>query len=365
VGKRVTFRHAKVTAVSSAYGGREISIDDEAGYYESREQLERLKRTIGFDRRWVVDGTVTSADLCLQAARELMDRCALEAADFDAVVFVTQTPDYCMPGNAHVLHRALSLPRSCIAFDLVYGCSGYVKGLFLAFMLAEQGFRRILVLTGDTLSRIIDVRNRADAPVFGDAGCATVVERCDGESPSWFCLYSDGSGLETMWQQAGAYRCPSSEETRREIVDEKGNVRCRDDFYMNGFEVFNFTLTEQPPLLRDILEYSGCPADGVDFFVFHQANRYIIETIVKKAGIPLAKAPRRTFSEFGNQSSASIPFTICNELSEALEGKRARMVLQGFGIGLSWGACLLDFDGVTILEPRVCRPEGSDGQSDL
>ncbi len=365
MGNRVTFRHAKVTAVSSVCGGREISIDDEAGYYESREQLERLKRTIGFDRRRVVDGTVTSADLCLEAARALMDRCALGAADFDAVVFVTQTPDYCMPGNAHVLHRALSLPQSCIAFDLVYGCSGYVKGLFLAFMLAEQGFRRVLVLTGDTLSRIIDVRNRADAPVFGDAGCATVVERCEEERPSWFCLYSDGGGLETMWQQAGAYRCPSSEETRREIVDEKGNVRRRDDFYMNGFEVFNFTLTEQPKLLREVLEYSGCPADEVDFFVLHQANRYIIETIVKKAGIPLAKAPRRTFSEFGNQSSASIPFTICNELSAGLGGKRARLVLQGFGIGLSWGACLLDFDGVAILKPRVYRPGGSDGQSAL
>ena len=365
MGKTVTFRHAGITGISSVYGARRISIDDEAGYYESGEQLERLKRTIGFDRRWVVDGPVTAADLCLEAARALVAACRLSAADFDAVVFVTQTPDYGMPGNAHVVHRALSLPRSCIAFDLVYGCSGYVKGLLQAFMLAEQGFRRVLLLTGDTLSRIIDVRNRADAPVFGDAGCATVVERCEGERPSWFRLYSDGGGLEIMWQQAGAYRHPSSEETRREMVDEKGNVRRLEDFCMKGFEVFNFTLTEQPRLLREILEVSGCAAEEVDYFVFHQANRYIIETIAKKSGIPLEKAPRRTFSEFGNQSSASIPFTICNELTAGLGGKRSRLVLQGFGIGLSWGACLLDFDGVAILKPRVYRPEGSDGQSAL
>jgi 3-oxoacyl-[acyl-carrier-protein] synthase-3 len=168
-----------------------------------------------------------------------------------------------------------------------------------------------------------------------------------------------------MWQQAGAYRHPSSEETRREMVDEKGNVRRLEDFCMKGFEVFNFTLTEQPRLLREILEVSGCAAEEVDYFVFHQANRYIIETIAKKSGIPLEKAPRRTFSEFGNQSSASIPFTICNELTAGLGGKRSRLVLQGFGIGLSWGACLLDFDGVAILKPRVYRPEGSDGQSAL
>ncbi|MBN2339279.1 MAG: ketoacyl-ACP synthase III, partial [Acidobacteria bacterium] len=226
--------------------------------------------------------------------------------------------------------------------------------------LAEQGFGRVLVLTGDTLSRIIDVRNRADAPVFGDAGCATVVERCEEERPSWFRLYSDGGGLEIMWQQAGAYRHPSSEETRREMVDEKGNVRRLEDFCMKGFEVFNFTLTEQPGLLREILEVSGCASAEVDYFVFHQANRYIIETIAKKAGIPLAKAPRRTFSEFGNQSSASIPFTICNELSETLGGKGARVVLQGYGIGLSWGACLLDLERVTVLKPRVYGAGESD-----
>jgi 3-oxoacyl-[acyl-carrier-protein] synthase-3 len=137
------------------------------------------------------------------------------------------------------------------------------------------------------------------------------------------------------------------------MVDEKGNVRRLEDFCMKGFEVFNFTLTEQPRLLREILEVSGCAAEEVDYFVFHQANRYIIETIAKKSGIPLEKAPRRTFSEFGNQSSASIPFTISNELSETIGGKGARVVLQGYGIGLSWGACLLDLGQVRVLKPRV------------
>lgn len=359
MGANFKFEHVRIAGISTVVGNKEISIDSESQYYENADQLNRLKKTIGFDTRAIVDGTVTASDMCLQAAASLMKEMNLVPADFDAIVSVTQTPDYYMPGNAHVIHKALGFPSTCIAYDLEFGCSGYIKGLFMAYMMAEKGFGRVLLLTGDTLSKIIDVRNRADAPIFGDAGCATVIEKTENVTLSHFCLYSDGKGLETMWQQAGAYRMPSSEETKKEIRDEKGNVRTLENFYMNGFDVFSFTMTEQPKLLKEILNFSEKTVEEIDYFVLHQANKYIIETIIKKAKIPLEKAPYKTFSKYGNQSSASIPATVCSELSDTLKNKTAHVIFQGFGIGLSWGACQLELNNVTLLKPQTYEKENT------
>lgn len=353
MSKDISFDHVKISGFSSVVGNDEICIDDELCYYENQEQLNRLKKTIGFNKRRVVKGNITTADMCVQATNLLLDKMNLSPQDFDAVVSVTQTPDYYMPGNAHVVHKALHFSQNCIAFDLEFGCSGFIYGLFFSYTLVNSGFQRVLLLTGDTLSKIINIKNRADAPIFGDAGCATVIERTSEKTPSHFVLYSDGTGLETMWKQAGAYRLPSNDETRKERTDDNGNVSSLENFYMNGFDVFNFTMTEQPKCLKHILEYSQKNIQDIDFYVMHQANRYIIQTITKKAKIPLEKTPFKAFEDFGNQSSASIPTTVCYELAEKCANSKKQVVFQGFGIGLSWGACQLELNNPAILKPVV------------
>ncbi len=347
------FNNVKISGLSAVVGDKEIAIDDEAAYYPDSEALQRLKKTIGFNKRRVAGSRVTTADMCRQAAQKLLSALNLAPADFDAVISVTQTPDYYMPGNAHVIHRDLGFSQDCIAYDLEFGCSGFINGLFMAYMMAGQGFKRVLLLTGDTLSKIINIKNRADAPIFGDAGSAVVVEAVQEISPSYFCLRSDGKGLDMMIKRAGAYRMPSSSVTAQEQIDAKGNISSLENFYMNGFEVFNFTMTEQPALLRRILEFSGKTPESIDYFIMHQANKYIVETIAKKSGISLQKTPCRTFSDFGNQSSASIPVTICHELADDISANMRNVLLQGFGIGLSWGACQIQLNKPVILKPEI------------
>ena len=175
-------------------------IDDELELFGGKvKQLERLKKTIGLHRRRVVDEQTTASDLCEQAARRLIEQSAVEPSQIDTVICVTQTPDYSQPCNAAVLHGRLGLSKHCAALDVNLGCSGYVYGLWLAHtMIASGGCERVLLLAGDTISRLVNARDRAVAPLFGDGGSATLVERSQSSATTFFSLHTDGKGYENL-----------------------------------------------------------------------------------------------------------------------------------------------------------------------
>lgn len=351
------FSKSRIQGMVTVVPATEKSIDDEVDLYGGRpEQMERIKKTIGIHRRRVVQGDVTAGDLCEAAARRLLDRCEIGADDIDALILVTQTPDYFQPATACVLHGRLGMKEDCAAFDVNLGCSGYVYALWLAGMMIETGScRRVMVLAGDTISRCVNPRDRALAPLFGDAGSATLVTESQPatESDSWFSLKTDGKGFEHLIVPAGAFRQPSTEETRQENPDAEGNIRSLEQLHMNGAEVFNFSIKVEPPAIREILEFAGKTVEEVDYLIFHQANKYIISNIARRLKIPMEKTPCATVERYGNQSSASIPGTICDCLGERLENEALRLVLSGFGVGLSWASSLMTFDRLDCCEVVV------------
>lgn len=344
----------KITGIAVVVGENKKEFALEPDYYNNDEkQLTKLKKMIGFDTRYWTNPETTTADLCQSAAEKILKNLDINIDTIDVIISVTQTPDYYMPGNAHVIHRNLCFNKNTVAVDLEFGCSGYIYGLWTAGLMINSGFKRILLLTGDTLSKVANNKDRTEAPLFGDAGSATIIEYDENVEDTYFILKSDGNGVNSMLQPAGAYRVPSSVETRREVADKDGNIRSQENIYMNGFEIFNFTLTEQPTLLNEILEYSNNKKEDIDYFILHQANVYIVETILKKLNIPLEKAPSKVFAKYGNQNSASIPSAICSELSENFINKKKKILLQGFGIGLSWGACITDLKDTFIIKPMI------------
>ena len=350
------FTNIQLVGSAITLGENKHVIDDEPWYYnDDAVLLKRLKNTVAFGSRYTANETTTTCDLCIDAAKRLMNKMKLKPDDFGAVVSVTQTPDYRMPGNAHVVHGKMGFPKDCIALDLELGCSGFIYGLWQAFMIILCGADRVLLLTGDSFSKCVNPKDRTEAPLFCDAGAATIIEKTDQENPTYFVLKSDGTGLKSMYQPAGGYRTPSSDITRKENTDKHGNSRTDEELYMDGFEMFNFTLTEQPHLLSDILKETKKSKDEIDYFIFHQANKYIVDTIAKAAGLDSEKVPV-VFPDYGNQNSASIPGAICAALSDKLEGKK-NLVMQGFGIGLSWGACQLTTNSPTILKPTIYKGE--------
>ena len=264
----------------------------------------------------------SSETLCLDAARRLMANLGWEASEVDALIYVTQTPDRLMPSPAYVLHEALGLPQHCPALEVNWSCAGYVYGLWLAMKVAATDHmhevRRVLVLVGDTTSRICDPDDRATAPLFGDAGSATAVENGPLSGLSYFVLGSDGDGANKLKQANG------------------GRIE------MAGPSVFDFTLRKVPGLVQDVLD-DGDP----DFILFHQANKFMLDHLVKKCKLADKNVPMN-IDRFGNCSSASIPLLLCDQLG--LNAAATRCALFGFGAGWSWAGAMVSMHGLQVAE---------------
>ncbi|MCH5314245.1 MAG: hypothetical protein J1E28_07660 [Helicobacter sp.] len=346
-------KNMRIAGISVVLGEHKKHFKDEPLWWNNEKHCKKLQSTIGFDITYVANKDTTTLNLCEAASLNIIKALGIEVSSINAIVSITQTPDYPIPGNAHILHKNLGLNKECIALDMEFACSGYVYGLFVAGMLVNAGIKRVLLVVGDTLSKYVNKKDKTTAPLFSDTGSATIIDFDTNATDSYFILKSDGNGWEQIYKKAGACKMPSSEFTRIESSDENGNIRSAENLYMNGIEVFNFTLTEQPSLLEETLDFAHLTKNDIDYFVLHQANTYIVESILKKAGIPFEKAPR-IFSKYGNQNAVSIPTTICEELRDKLD-KKKKVLMQGFGGGLSWGACIADLENVLCLKPQIYK----------
>lgn len=340
---KACFKKVVITGVATCTGPITRTLDDEASIFvDAADQMERIRKFVGINQRHLAPAEVTALDMAEAATKRLFAGRENEMGAVDAIVFVTQTADHPQPSNANLLHGRLGLGKDVAAFDINQGCSGWVYGAYVAAGMVEAGgCNRVLLLTGDTISHTLHSKDRALVPLFSDACSATLLERRDEASPWWFDLHSDGRGADAIKIPAGGARRSRSAATAVEAPDSEGNIRSPDNLAMNGLEVFNFTLREEPAAVRAMLEQSGHGADQIDFFVFHQANHFISTNLAKRLKIPMEKVPTRTLADFGNQSSASIPSTLCHDLGEVLCARTLRILCSGFGVGLSWASCML------------------------
>jgi 3-oxoacyl-[acyl-carrier-protein] synthase III len=305
--------------------------------------FERLEKRTGVLRRYVASEGETALDFAVEASRRLISDGALVPEEIDAVIFCTQTPDFVMPPNACLLHGRLGLKPSTIAFDITLACSGYIYGLQMGASLIRSGAaRKVLLATADTYTRYIHPGDRATRCLFGDGGAVSVL----GESPNGRGIRdircgTAGTHYEKFMVKAGGMRVPRSSLTAREKVDRSGNVRTEEHIQMDGLGVLSFFNATVPRCVRDILQANGLTMDDVDLFVFHQASQLALDSLTTALNIPREKMVY-DLEETGNLVSASIPVA----LSRALERQRAKpgqlALLCGFGVGLSWGAALVE-----------------------
>ncbi|MFC4622265.1 ketoacyl-ACP synthase III [Comamonas nitrativorans] len=304
-----------------------------------KSDRERLVRNIGIQHRRICHEWQCFSDLAFEAAQKLLDTLQWQREEVGALIVISQSPDYLMPSTAIILQNRLGLPQTTIAFDVNLGCSGYPFGLhLLGSMIAASGIKKGLILVGDKCASVQD-------PLFSDAGTATALEFDANAAPMHFDLNSDGSGYQAIMLPAGGHREPFSAEHLIPTHDENGLKKWPGALHLDGPAVLSFSTQRVPPAVNRLLEYANMPKDEVDYFVFHQANRMINETIRKKLGLPVDKVPS-TLHDFGNTSGASLPITMTARLREALTSHQPkRLLLSGFGIGLSWGTCLVNIDG--------------------
>ena len=317
--------------VVCAVPGEPIGNDKFAKVFGEKAVGEIIKM-IGVQTRYWAAPNQTTADLCFVAAERLLARLEWSADSIDALIFVTQTPDHFLPASACLLHARLGLATDCQAIDVNLGCSGYVYGLWLASSLVQSGCNRVLLLAGDTISRLIDPTDRGTAVLFGDAGSATAIEADQTAGSVYFRLGTDGAGALALRVPEGGFR--SADPDRPVTLDPRR-------LHMDGGEVFAFTLRVVPALIQNILDDAGLGPGAVDTYLLHQANQFMIKHIGKRIG---ADAPRLPINiqRYGNTSSATLPLLLADDMAARLQGTAARLLLAGFGVGLSWGAMLGD-----------------------
>ena len=343
----------RIAGIAVAYGEETRRLRDEVGLYGGDPaQVDRIARTVGLESRSVAAPGTTALDLGERAARRLLTGLDVDPTSLDAILFVTQTSDHSQPANANLLHGRLGLSKAAIAYDLNQGCSGFIGGLHHAGLLCGHGgAARVLLVCADTLSRLVNPRDRSVAPLFGDAGSAMLVERTGSAAPWHFSMGSDGSGAASICVPAGGFRQPMDAAFKAaETADAEGNVRHAGNLRMDGAEVFNFSLREPPVAIRAVLAAAGWTSAEVDHLVAHQANRFIVQTLAKLTGFSPEQAPVASLARHGNLSSASIPAALVGELGPALATKRHRLVLCGFGVGLAWGAVALELGPCGVWE---------------
>lgn len=304
---------------------------------------EKIESKTGILERRIAAPAECASDLGVAAAQKLFEKGLCRATDIDYILFCTQSPDHFLPTSACIMQHRLNVRTSAGALDFNLGCSGFVYGLGLSKALVETGqARSVLLITAETYSKFIHPKDKSVRTLFGDAGAATLVcgVEASDESIGPFVYGTDGGGAKNLIVRAGGLRCPTAANNGEVAADSDGNLRTEANLYMNGPEIFAFTLRVVPLQVQELLARAEKQLSDIDLFIFHQANEYILEHLRKKLRIPSEKF-FVAMREFGNTVSCTIPIALKQASEQGRIRSRDLVMLVGFGVGYSWGATLV------------------------
>lgn len=297
-------------------------------------------KAMGVDSRaWASEGE-TAGDLAVCAARKMFAEYSIAPDSIDFVIFCSQCMDYFLPSTSCLIQNRLGIPTTAGAFGMDLGCSGFVYGLAMANSLVDSGTAsNVLLLTADTLTKFIHPEDK-NLMLFGDAASASVISDNGFAEIGKFVFGTDGSGAERLIVRNGASR--HFEKTGNVWTDEAGNIHHDDNFFMDGEAVFNFTVDRVPSLINNCLKKNDLEKEDVGYYVFHQANKYMLNTLRKLNLIPKEKF-FVDLSDTGNTSSSTVPVGIVKSMDNNSIHKEMNVMLAGFGVGFSWASTILKF----------------------
>ena len=359
------FNHVKISGISVVVPEKEISIYDEAEYYDNNiKKIDRMRKMVGFWKRRISDNETTPADLAYDAAKNLIKDINIDKNSIDALLFVVQGPDYTNPSTAYFLHDKLGLSQNCIATDINQGCVGWMFGLYMASQMIESGaHKRILLLNGDTPSVGIDPSNRNSAPIFGDGGCATLLEYSEEKITTTYNIDTISSGYDAIISPfSGArFRIDLTKEKEFDLLKKLAttsltmptgaNVPLMGG-YMDGIAVFDFTIKVVPENIKKLLNHTNLIQDDIKALCLHQANKQIIQAVGMGAGFDLEKVPYSAFETYGNNTMCSIPTTLACLDKEV---KKDKLCCCAYGNGLIAISSVLNLENTYISEVKTFK----------
>lgn len=316
----------------------------------SADELEKYMEITGIRRRHcaVANGNICSSDLCYASAERLIAELNWDKQDIELLVFVSQTQDYKLPATSCLLQDRLGLSKSCMSFDISYGCAGFVYGLsVIGSILSSGGIKKALLLVGNTQSVYASPEDKSMSLLLGDAGTAMALSYARNADEMYFALHSDGSGKDLLMVPDGGCRNPVNANSYKMEEFEDGIRRTRLHEQMDGLGVFSFGLTNAPAVYKELCTAFNIEQEEIDFLCLHQANKFLCEKIRKKLKFPLEKVPYNLY-EYGNTSGATIPLLMVTELQKQLRESSLSLACIGFGVGLSWGAAYFKTNKIIV-----------------
>lgn len=348
---KTVFNGKKIAGILSMLPNNISSFEDTIEE-DSLARVRRLRRIMGFDKRRRADKDACVSEYFKFGIRYMLDHKMIAKEEIGAIIVVTLCQDFPMPTVSCILHGEFEFDEDVVCVDIPQGCVGYLAGLMEAFsILNHLDDKKVLLCTGDILNRMHDKEAKSVEPSFGgDALTITVIENDDSFGKVYFNYYTDGSRGKYLIMPAGAFAHPvySPEDTYVKIdgVGEGYGL----SIWMDGSSVFNFIVTEIPPMIEEILEYSNTKKDEVDYWLFHQPNKYILQKLAQQLEISYDKMPMNVVEKYGNSNSSTIPVNICDNLSCILTDERKKCCLAGFGSGLTWSSAVLELGDLDFCE---------------
>ncbi|HWB64303.1 MAG TPA: ketoacyl-ACP synthase III [Chitinophagales bacterium] len=342
-----TVPHIKISGISACVPKQ----TEDNAQFELLPENERALfiKTVGIRFRRVAPAGTTASDLCYAAADKLLTDLGWDRNEIKLLVFITQTPDYLIPNTSSILQEKLGLPKTCMAFDANLGCSGYVYGLSMAgSILQNMPGGKALLLVGDISTATISMEDKSTAPLFSDAGTATALEYTESGKVH-FNLQTDGREFDDIIIPDGGYRNRYNPKSEEYIEYEKGIRRNNLQMKLDGVKIFNFALREIALNINTLFDEKQVDRALVDYYVFHQANLLMLESVRKKLKVETEKVPYSLY-DYGNTSSATIPVTMVTKLREQLMYSKRHLLLSGFGVGLSWGSAYIETENIVCPE---------------
>ncbi len=341
----LSFEHCFIKGISTVVPGQTELNANLEGFTE--EEKRAIIQTTGIEKRRIAPAHITSSDLGVYAAKQLMHTIGWEKSEIEILVFVTQTPDYLIPANSMHIQYRLGLSENTLCLDINQGCAAFVYGLAVMYGMMTSGkLRKGILITSDTITHTIHPHDKSLKPIFADAGSAIAVEYNQSmHAPSHFELKVDGSRFDKIILRERGFRNLKNKNENIQSLDQKEITSC---LYMNGQDIFHFGLREIAPQVQELMNKHAIHFDSIDYWIFHQANKLLNDTIAKKLQIPERKL-LYSIQEYGNTSCATIPITLCHHYQK-INGKKSKTIVSGFGVGLSWGTAYLELNNIT------CQP---------
>lgn len=314
----------------------------------TKEELVKIISSIGVERKRVAPKTVCTSDLCFESANKLINELGWNKQEIEALVFVTQTPDYILPATSCVLQERLGLSNECLSFDVSLGCSGWVYGMsVISSLLSNGNIRKALLLCGDTTTRTQSYKDKTSYLLFGDAGTCTALEYNQISTGVKIHLSTDGSGKDAILISDGGYRNGFNENSLKFVDYGDGEIRNGLHAKLDGMSVFSFAINKAPKSVNMLCDKFLIDKEKIDCFVFHQANLFLNEKIRTKLKIPENKVPY-SLKDFGNSSAGTIPITLVTEWKDKLINSQQKIIACAFGVGLSWGSIYFETNELVV-----------------